>query len=315
MSQITQFVGIDVGKDTLDVHIHPAGKAFAVANTAAGIGQLIDRLNADAVIALEASGGYERQAAQAVAGAGLTVYCLHPADVRACARLAGKRAKTDRIDARLIATAAQIAAGSSRKPYQAWPAAADIKEMAACRRLLQNQLTALKGQITRLATTAMRALLNTRIAALQTDIHAIDQNMAQTINNDPKLHQRAQRIQTAPGAGPLLAATLIAYLPELGHLTSRQAASLTGVAPHPRQSGATKKPGRCQAGRAPIRRVLYMATLAAIRAKASPLRPAFQRLRANGKPFKLAITAAMRKFIVMLNAMIKNNQDWQPSKN
>ena len=110
----------------------------------------------------------------------------------------------------------------------------------------------------------------------------------------------------------MLAAQLLATMPELGSLTSRQAASLVGVAPHPRQSGGSNRKGRCQAGRATIRRVLYMATLSALKAKAAPQYPFYERLRANGKPFKVAITAAMRKFIVMLNAMIKNNQDWMP---
>ena len=311
MPEFTQFVGIDVAMDKLDVHIHPAGVAFTVPNTAAGVQQLIGRIEPGAVIALEASGGYERTAAEGLAGAGFTVFCLHPADVRAFARLQGKRAKTDRIDAALIARAAEVAV-TSRKPYRARPAAADLKEMAACRRLLLDQLAALKGQATRLSTQVMRQLLATRIAALKADVRAIDQAMAQNIKSDPDLRERARRIQTAPGAGPTLAATLIAYLPEIGTLTSRQVASLTGVAPHPRQSGNRRAQGRCQAGRAPVRRVLYMATLAAIRSKTSDLRGFFERLRANGKPFKLAMVAAMRKLIVLLNAMIKTQQDWRP---
>ena len=311
MPQLVQFVGIDVAMDKLDVHIHPAGDAFAVPNTAAGVQQLIDRLEVGAVIALEASGGYERRAAEGLAGAGRTVFCLHPADVRAFARLQGKRAKTDRIDAQRIACAAAVAA-ASRTPYRAGPTAADMKEMAACRRLLLNQLAALKGQATRLATTAMSTLLARQIAAIEANLRGIDAAMAETIGQDQALRETARRIQTAPGAGPVLAATLVAYLPELGTLTSRQAASLTGVAPHPRQSGNSRLRGRCQAGRAPVRAVLYMATLAALRTKSSDLRPFFERLRANGKPFKLAIVAAMRKFIVTLNTMLKNGQDWKP---
>lgn len=311
MPEIARCVGIDVAMDKLDIHILPAGVAFTVPNTTAGVQQLIGRIEPGAVIALEASGGYERTAAEGLAGAGFAVFRLHPADVRAFARMTGRRAKTDRIDAALIARAAQLAR-ASRKPYRARPAAADLKEMAACRRLLLDQLAALKGQATRLATQVMRRLLATRIAALQADVRAIDQTMAQSIEADPDLRECARRIQTAPGAGPTLAATLIAYLPELGTLTSRQAASLVGVAPHPRQSGNRPAQGRCQAGRAPVRRVLYMAALAAIRAKNSNLRAFFERLRAKGKPFKLAMVAAMRKLLVMLNTMIKTQQDWQP---
>ena len=312
MPEIARCVGIDVAMDKLDVHVHPTCEVFAVPNTAAGVRQLIGRIEPGAAIALEASGGYERAAAEGLASAGFTVFRLHPADVRAFARMTGRRAKTDRIDAAVIARAAQLAR-TSRKPYRARPAAADLKEMAACRRLLLDQLAALKGQATRLATQLMRRLLATRIAALEADIRAIDQAMVQSIEADPDLRERARRIQTAPGAGPILAATLIAYLPELGTLTSRQAASLVGIAPHPRQSGNRRAQGRCQAGRAPVRRVLYMAALAAIRAKDSNLRAFFERLRTNGKPFKLAMVAAMRKFIVLLNTMIKTQKDWKPA--
>lgn len=310
MPDFARFVGIDIAMDKLDVHVHPSGEAFAVPNTAAGVKQLVNRFEARAVIALEASGGYERTAAEGLAAAGLTVFCLHPADVRAFARLQGKRAKTDRIDAALIARAAEVAV-TSRKPYRARPAAADVKEMAACRRLLHNQLAALKGQATRLATESMLTILTQQIATLETNIRRINEAMAQSVGQDPGLRETARRIQTAPGAGPVLAATLVAYLPELGTLTSRQAASLIGVAPHPRQSGKSHIRGRCQAGRAPVRAVLYMATLAAIRSKSSHLRSFFERLRRNGKPFKLAMVAAMRKFIVMLNTMIKQQQDWK----
>lgn len=312
MPEATQFVGIDVAMAKLDVHIDPGGEAFAVANTAAGVAQLSRRLPSGAVVALEASGGYERVVAEGLAAAGFAVFCLHPADVRAFARLQGKRAKTDRIDARLIARAARVAA-TSRKPRRADPASADLKEMAACRRLLLNQLAALKGQVTRLATASMGAILAAQIATLDAAIRRIDGTMAAAIARDPRLRERARRLRTAPGAGPILAATLIAHLPEIGTLSGRQAASLSGVAPHPRQSGSSRARGRCQGGRARLRAVLYMATLAAIRSKTSPLGTAYRRLRANGKPFKLAMVAAMRKFIVMLNAMIKHSQDWKPN--
>lgn len=311
MPEVTQFVGIDVAMAKLDVHIDPGGEVFAVANTAAGVAQLRRCLPSGAVVALEASGGYERVVAEGLAAAGFSVFCLHPADVRAFARLQGKRAKTDRIDARLIARAAKVAV-TSRKPYRARPAAADLKEMAACRRLLLNQLAALKGQVTRLVTDDMGAIMGHQIAAIDAAIRRVDAAMAAAIERDQSLRERARRIQTAPGAGPILAATLLAHLPEIGSLGGRQAASLTGVAPHPRQSGTGRARGRCQGGRARVRAVLYMATLAAIRSNSSPLRTVYQRLRANGKPFKLAMVAAMRKFIVMLNAMLKHGHDWQP---
>ena len=310
MPQMTGFVGIDVAMDKLDVYIHPSGKSFALPNSSASVERLAAGLDGAAVIALEASGGYERIAAEGLASAGLTVFCLHPADVRAFARLEGKRAKTDRIDAQLIARAACVAV-NNRKPYQARPIAADIKEMAASRRLLLNQLAALKGQVTRLSTTIMREILADQIAAIEANITKIEHAMETSIEQEPGLHDITRRIRTAPGAGPGLAASIIAYLPEIGTLTSRQAASLVGVAPHPRQSGNSRYRGRCQAGRAPLRAVLYMAALAAIRTKRSPFKAFFERLKANGKPFKIAIVATMRKLIVTLNAMIKNQTDWK----
>lgn len=309
-----QFVGIDVAMRKLDVHVDPTGEAFTVPNTEAGIRQVVARLEPDALIALEASGGYERTALEGMDRSGFSVFRLHPADVRAFARLQGRRAKTDRIDAALIAQAARVAA-TSRKPCHVSPAATDIKEMATSRRLLQNQLTALKGQITRLATEAMKGVIAQQIEQLEAAIRQIGTMMNEGISRDPHMRDMARRIQTAPGAGPVLAATLVAWMPELGQLSSRQAASLTGVAPHPRQSGTSDARGRCQGGRTQVRTVLYMATLAAIRTRASDLGAFFKRLMANGKPFKLAMVATMRKFIVMLNAMIRNGQDWKPQPN
>ena len=252
MPQVTTFVGIDVAKDKLDVHVDPSGAGFVIPNSAAGVRQLVRRLAPDAVVALEASGGYARTAAEGLAQAGLSVLCLH------------------------------------------------------------QQRAALKGQLTRLATRISRTVLARLIATLEADIRRLETAMAIAIERNPRLRDKARRIQTVPGAGPVLAATLTACMPELGTLTSRQAASLTGVAPHPRQSGTSRPRGRCQGGRAPVRTVLYMATLAAIRCKTSSLRAFYQRLRANGKPFKLAIVAAMRKFIITLNTLLRNHQDWHP---
>lgn len=314
MPEFDRFVGIDVAKDRLDVHIHPDGIVFAVPNRRSGVRRLIERVGPApaTAFALEASGGYERTAAESLVDAGRTVFCLHPADVRAFARLNGKRAKTDRLDAALIARAA-AAAADTRKPYRADKTANDLKEMIAARQLLIDHRTVLKGQLSRATVGALRRLLAKRFQAAEADIKRLDDLIAKTIDKTEAVRDKARRIQTAPGAGPVLAATLLADMNELGTLSSRQAASLVGVAPHPRQSGTSNLPGRCHGGRARLRRVLYMATLAAIRCKQSPLRAFYQRLRANGKPFKLALVAAMRKFIITLNAMLKDKRDWTPN--
>ncbi|MFQ5765729.1 MAG: IS110 family transposase [Rhodospirillales bacterium] len=314
MPEFGRFVGIDVAKDRLDVHIHPDGIVFAVPNTRPGAGQLIERVGPTpaTAFALEASGGYERTVAESLAGAGRVLFCLHPADVRAFARLNGKRAKTDRLDAALIARAA-AAAAATRKPYRTNKTANDLKEMIAGRQLVIDHLTTLKGQLSRATVEPLRTLVAKRIKAAKADIKRLDVLIAETVTKTEALRDKARRIQTAPGAGPVLTATLLADMSELGTLSSRQAASLVGVAPHPRQSGTSQPPGRCHGGRARLRRVLYMATLAAIRCKKTPLHAFYERLRANGKPFKLAIVAAMRKFIITLNAMLKENRDWTPN--
>ena len=286
--------------------------SFQCANTPAGIRRLVARFDTDTyAIGCEATGGYESALLVALSEAGRPGWCLHPSDVRAFARLKGRRAKTDTLDARTIAEALQVAV-TTRKPHRCSKTQSILKELTVARRTCLAAIGDLKSLLARCQAPAARKPLNTMLHTHKDTVKQLDEAIRQTIASDPTSAQTARRICTAPGAGPVLAAQLIATMPELGSLTSRQAASLVGVAPHPRQSGGSNRKGRCQAGRATIRRVLYMATLSALKAKAAPQYPFYERLRANGKPFKVAITAAMRKFIVMLNAMIKNNQDWRP---
>jgi transposase len=306
-------VGIDVSKDHLDVHRHPDGLAFRVTNTPAGIRKLLNQLGEGPyAIGCEATGGYENRLLLALSEAGRPGYCLHPADVRAFTRLKGRRAKTDRLDARAIAEALRVAL-DTRKPLRRTRAAAAIKEMVTVRRTLIATINDLKSLLARIETPQARKPLQAMLETHKQALKAIARTIRDALAADPAIAETVKRILSAPGAGPVLAAELIASMPELGSLSSRQAASLLGVAPHPRQSGSLNKPGRCQAGRPTIRRVLYMATLSAIKARLQPLYPFYQRMRTAGKPFKVAIVAAMRKFIVMLNAMIKNNADWNPN--
>jgi len=312
MTDFRTFVGVDVGKDFLDVHRHPDGLAFRVANSPAGICRLLKRLGAGPyAIGCEATGGYEDRLLLALGQAGRPAWCLHPADVRAFARLQGVRAKSDAIDARLIAEALVVAT-ARRAPTRRTPIQSKIRQMATVRRRLCAAITQLKSLLSSLDDAAARAPLLALLQAHTAALKALGRDLQQAIQGDPASARMARRITTAPGAGPVLAIELIAAMPELGTLSSRQAASLVGVAPHPRQSGKTTRPGRCQAGRSNIRRVLYMATLSAIKARLHPIYPFYKRLRAAGKPFKVAIVAAMRKQIVMLNAMSKNQTDWKP---
>ena len=308
MAQIQPYVGIDISKDRLDIHIHPTGEAFSLTYDQAGLRALLRRPElTHAVIGCEATGGYEDRLLVALSEAGCPALCLHPADIRAFARLKGRRAKTDRLDARAIAEALPIAA-TSRAPLRRTKEQSELRELLTIRHTLVAAIQVLKGHLARMSARSARAVLTAMLAAHQRHIKTLERTIAERLSADCKAH----RIRTAPGAGPVLAAEIIAFMPELGTLSSRQAASLTGVAPHPRQSGRSNRKGRCQAGRARVRRVLYMATLSIIKAKLAPLYPFYKRLREAGKPAKVAIVAAMRKFIVMLNAMLKTQTDWSP---
>jgi len=243
---------------------------------------------------------------KALAQAGLAVYRLDPAQVRAFARSRGQRAKTDAIDARMIALC--LRAGlDTLKPFADDAATARLAALAAFRRRLVAHKAALAGSADRIEDRVLQGLMAEQDAMLATHIARLDAEIAATITATPDLADKVVRLRSVPGVGPVLAATLLASLPELGRIGSRQIAALVGVAPYDRQSGRSARPARCAAGRAgTVRNVLYMGVLAAIRAQKSPFRQTYARLRAAGKPPKLAITAVMRKMIVILNAMIRD---------
>lgn len=305
MTQVDIFVGIDVSKDRLDV-FSTAGMGFAVPNDAAGLECLAARLAGVRAVALEASGGYELAALTALAGAGVAVYRLDPAQVRAFARSRGQRAKTDAIDARMIALclSANLA---DLVPFVCDATTTRLAGLSAFRRRLVGQKAALAATLDRTSDPAVLGLMADHQAALAALIARTEAQIAACVNEEPALRDKAARLRSAPGVGPVLASTLIGALPELGRVGSRQIAALVGVAPYDRQSGRRARSARCAAGRGHIRHVLYMATLAAIRARKRPFFQTYERLRAAGKPTKVAITATMRKMIVILNAMLRDN--------
>jgi len=311
MTQYSQFVGVDISKERLDVHVHPEGERLRLANTPAAAARLVARF-AGAAFACEASGGHERALLRAAAEAGAAVWRLHPADVRAFARLQGVRAKTDPIDARMIAHAC-AAAAQARAPAVFDAASEELGDLLALRRRLLEERHVWKSWLARPCSAAARRLAEARLDSTERALAELEAEIDSALARAPTLDAKARRITSAPGAGRLLAATLIAALPELGQLSARQVASLVGVAPHPRQSGQRARAGRCQAGRPQVRRVLYMAALAAIRAGKAPFADFYDRLREKGKPHKLAIVATMRKLIVALNAMLRENRDWHPA--
>lgn len=298
--------GIDVAKARLDVHVLPSGQVLSVANTAQGLAELCRQFRRLGVtrIGLEASGGYEREAARRLDAAGFVVQVLPPSRVRALAQALGSHAKTDPIDAAMIARYLQLA--PSRPGHRADPARERLDELARLRRQLVAERNKLVSRLDIASDRMVRRMLARMHAIIGANITRLDAEIASHIRNSP-LKARYDILIAVPGVGPVLAATLLCDLPELGQANPKQVASLVGVAPHARQSGKTTRPGRCTGGRASVRNVLYMATLSALKARVPSLRTFYDRLRENGKPFKLAINATMRKFITILNAIIRQS--------
>lgn len=305
-----QFVGIDVSKDRLDVHLYPAGEAFSADNSRAGLRSLSRRLRQLEVtaIGLEASGGYEKQAADDLAGAGFRVHVLEPSQVRSFARSLRKRAKTDAIDAAVIARYLDVV-GDGLTPHKPEPARERIGELEHYRRALQEEDKALKSLLDTAREPTVRRLIAKRRATIQSEIKSLAAEIKAQIAADPALARLAAKLTSVAGVGPVFTATLIAHLKELGHIDAKKLASLVGVAPHARQSGKTALSGKCGGGRKPVRDVAYMATLSAIKARMPHLYPFYKRLREAGKPFKVALIATMRKFLAILNAIIRDNSE------
>lgn len=322
MSDPDVFVGIDVAKATLCVHIQPEGDAgghertFEVANAGKGIASLVadllklSRAGRRLAIGFEASGGYERELGQALFDADLPCFLIDPARVRAFARAERQIAKTDPLDARLIARCLK-AVGHSLRPYAPNPLVLLLAENVRTRRHLLDQAVELEAQIETLSAPTLRRMMARQIASLRATAKAIEIEMRTILAGDGGTEQLYRRLRTAPGVGPILAATLVASLPELGRLSSRQIAALVGVAPFDRQSGRTDLRRTCHGGRPAVRSVLYMACISVTRMKRGPLKAFYQRLRENGKPPKVAIIATMRKLLVTLNAMVAKNTDWR----
>jgi transposase len=303
------FVGIDVAKVELVWAAPAADGRGAVPNTGAGIARLVRTLRrlAPTRIVLEASGGYELAALRALAHAGLPVALVNPHRVRAFATGLGQIAKTDPIDAAVLARFAEVVA----PPLVVVPTPA-VQELAALvtrRRQLLAAITAAANQahgappIVAASHTAVRAVLSAERTR-------IDAQIAQRLATEPVLRDRAALVQSVPGIGPVAAATLLAEVPELGTTTGKRIGSLVGVVPFTKQSGRTTAPGHIMGGRADVRTTLYMATVSAM--THNPVIAAFaQRLIANGKAKKVALIAAMRKLLTILNAMLASNTPWQ----
>jgi transposase len=306
------FVGVDVSKHRLDLHIYPCRRpsetGMSVENTPARIAELAGRLSklGTAKVGIEATGGYERPVADALHAAGLTVYIVAPARVRGFARSLAQNAKTDAIDAAMIA--AYLAAGHARlKPYRPDPQRARLSALAAHRRRLIAEKGGIAGQLDTIAEPVVRDMLETRLRTIAGDVATLDKTIAALVKASPPLKARHARLCQVAGVGPVLATALLADMPELGAVSAKAAAALLGVAPYARQSGRTNRAGRCTGGRKHLRDIAYMGALSAIKAKDPLLEAFYRRLRKAGKPFKLAIIATVRKLITILNAIARSD--------
>lgn len=299
------FVGIDVSKDQLDVHVRPLGSGFMVSNDATGYAGLIARLRPLRVkrVVLEATGGYERALWLALTEAGLVAAVVNPRQVREFARASGRLAKTDRLDAAVIAHFAETFEPAQRRPD---PIADRLSEYVLYRRSLNSEIILLENQLRRLADANLRTRAQARLSGLRTELKQIDAAMQAIVAADRTKQALFDCLTALKGVGPVLAYTLMANMRELGMLSRRQVAALIGVAPMNDDSGKRRGSRAIAGGRVGVRNVLYVATLSAVRY--NPEIAAFYRkLRADGKKAKVALVACMRRIATILNARVRDH--------
>lgn len=303
-------VGIDVSKDRLDVAVAASGTAFFVENSHAGIDDLAQRLKAEHadIVALEATGGFETLAVARLSSAGFAVIVVNPAQVRAYANAIGRRAKTDAIDAAVIA--AFVAATKPQiRPLRDQQTQA-LSALVDRRRQIVQMIVAEENRLRTALEKATRKSILRLLAALRREMESIDAQMDDHIRKSPLWRVREALLTSVPGVGPATARTLLAEMPELGNLDRRQIASLAGLAPWTRQSGKWKGKSFTGGGRGKVRAVLFMAALVATRYNPA-LKTFRDRLVDAGKPKIVAVVATMRKLLTILNAIIRDNKPWQ----
>ena len=304
-------VGIDVAKAQLDVAVQPTGTTWTVPRARGGLRRLQGQLEAlrPTRIVLEASGGYERAVVAALSAAGLPVVVVNPRQTRDFARAHGILAKTDRLDARVLARFA----AAVRPPLRPQPSAAvqDLQLLSRRRRQLVADRAA-EQQRRRHDRAHLDLGFDPLAAALTAALAQVDRQLAALVQAEPARRARAAWLQSIPGIGPVTAAVLLAEVPELGTCSRQQVAALVGVAPFNRDSGAWRGRRSCWGGRAQVRAALYMAALTATRVNPT-LRACYQRLIATGKPPKVALVACMRKLLVLCNALCKSQTTWDPT--
>ena len=303
-------IGIDVSKDKLDVHVLPAAEAFAVPRNGAGIEELAGRLQAlaPAVIAIEATGGFETVVAAGLAGAGLPVVVVNPAQIRAYAKAVRRRAKTDALDAAVIADFAR----ATRPEVRPLPDAATqlLAGLVARRRQIVDMMAAEGQRERRVDTQRLRKSIARVRKTLEAELAELDREIGEEVRGSPAWRDKEDLLVSVPGVGPVVARTLLAELPELGRLDRREIAALAGLAPFTRQSGQWRGKSFIGGGRASVRTVLFLAAMTA--ARWNPQLKAFRdRLVQAGKPKMVALVAVARKLLTILNAIIRDSKPWQ----
>jgi transposase len=305
------YVGIDVAKASLEVAVHQSADRWTVEYTDPAVATLVARLTAltPSLIVLEATGGLEVPLVGVLAAGGLPVVVVNPRQVRDFAKATGRLAKTDTLDAAVLAHFA----AAVRPPVRPLPDAATqgLAALVTRRRQLVDMLTAERNRLS-CAPKVLHQELQAHIRWLERRITGVDADLDQAVRTSPVWRAQEDLLRSAPGVGPVVARTLLAQLPELGTLSHKTTAALVGVAPLNRDSGRFRGRRQVWGGRAAVRAVLYMGTLAAVRCN-PVLRAFYLRLRAAGKLPKVALTACMHKLLTILNAMMKHQQRWDPN--
>jgi transposase len=300
------YAGVDVSKGHLEVFVAPTGERFSVTNDDSGIDELLARLDesrSPALVVLEATGGFERPVAAALAASGLAVAVVNPRQARDFARATGKLAKS-------LAHFAEAVCPAPR----AIPAeeALALGEILARRRQLVGMLTAENNRLLTASTKRVKKRVEAHIRWLEKELTRADRDLQEAIEESPVWRENEALLRGVPGVGPVLARTLLAELPELGELKNKQLAALVGVAPFNRDSGILRGRRAIWGGRSGVRAALYMGALVATRCNPA-VKVFYERLLAAGKPKKVALVACMRKLLVILNAMLRNRTPWRPS--
>jgi transposase len=306
------YVGIDVSKDRLDVHVRPSGETFAVARDGKGLEELVVRLQAcsPTLVAVEATGGFETIVAAALAGAKVPLVVVNPAQIRHFAQALGRRAKTDPIDAAVIARFVEAVKPALRDvPDQQ---ARLLGELVSRRRQIIEMIVAERQREQRVENIRIRKSLARHIKVLEKELQEIDNDIDTLVRGSPAWRDKEELLTSFPGVGNTLARTFLAEAPELGSLNRREIASLAGLAPFTRQSGRWKGKSKIAGGRAALRAGLYMAALSASRWHPQ-LKVFYRRLLSTGKPKMVALIAVARKVLTILNAMLRDQKQWQPA--